>query len=97
MRHFEVSAPEETRSTMPWHCIDCKENFEGPRDRFPEGGCPNCGSKKIFDCNVDLNFAIPVIRCPSCKGFQSVQSFVACGNQCVYCGWSQDKETDHAC
>lgn len=39
--------------TMKWHCLDCKANFRGPKDRPPENGCENCGSKNVFDCNVE--------------------------------------------
>jgi DNA-directed RNA polymerase subunit RPC12/RpoP len=80
--------------TMPWHCIDCKETFEGPQDRTPENGCPKCGSRNLFDCNVDLSKAVPVVICPACRGVQSLQSFVACGNKCVYCG---SNEASRAC
>jgi DNA-directed RNA polymerase subunit RPC12/RpoP len=39
--------------TMKWHCCDCKANFQGPKDRPPANGCAQCGSKNIFDCNVE--------------------------------------------
>lgn len=40
-------------ATMKWHCLTCRRNFQGPTDRPPADGCPHCGSKEIFDCNVE--------------------------------------------
>lgn len=39
-------------SSMPWKCIDCKTKFLGPLDRAPLRGCPSCGGRNVFDCNV---------------------------------------------
>jgi DNA-directed RNA polymerase subunit RPC12/RpoP len=41
------------RPTMRWHCIDCHKNFQGPTDRSPKDGCAHCGSKNVFDCNIE--------------------------------------------
>lgn len=45
---------DKRRQTMPWKCLDCGAKFDGPLDRAPAGGCAVCGSRKIFDCNVDV-------------------------------------------
>ncbi len=37
---------------MKWYCMDCREKFDGPKDRSP-GSCPSCGSAEIFDINVE--------------------------------------------
>lgn len=39
-------------ATMKWHCIACKGNFQGPTNAAPKAGCPHCGSRQVFDCNV---------------------------------------------
>ena len=39
-------------ATMKWHCLDCRKNFDGPKDHSP-GACPHCSSAKIFDINVE--------------------------------------------
>lgn len=44
---------------MKWKCVACSAAFEGPTDHAPESGCPKCGSKHIFDCNV-TPVAMPV-------------------------------------
>lgn len=39
---------------MVWSCCDCRTKFPGPKNRMPDGGCPSCGSSRVFDCNVEL-------------------------------------------
>ena len=45
--------PEVVKREMPWKCVDCHAKFRGPRDRAPKNGCPVCGSRNVFDCNVE--------------------------------------------
>ena len=42
------------KETMKWHCVDCHADFQGPKDRTPANGCEQCGSKRIFNCNVEF-------------------------------------------
>lgn len=44
--------------SMPWKCCDCKLKWEGPADRPPRLGCPQCGSRNVLDCNIDLRDAV---------------------------------------
>lgn len=43
----------EVMDRMPWKCLDCGAKFMGPMNRTPANGCAECGSKRIFDCNVE--------------------------------------------
>lgn len=38
--------------SMQWHCLECHINFDGPSDRSPKGGCPQCASHSVIDINV---------------------------------------------
>jgi len=40
--------------SMKWHCLACHADFQGPTDRTPAGGCAHCGSRQIFDLNVEF-------------------------------------------
>ena len=49
-----IAIPEVIpKPTMKWHCCTCHKNFKGPTDRTPKDGCAYCGSRQIFDCNVE--------------------------------------------
>ena len=39
--------------TMPWKCLDCSAVFDGPTDRCPDAGCPQCGSSTVIDLSVE--------------------------------------------
>lgn len=39
-------------NTMPWHCMTCKTQFQGPKTHTPKAGCPSCGSRQVIDVNV---------------------------------------------
>lgn len=43
--------------SMKWKCLDCGEVFNGPLNRPPSNGCPQCGSRQCFDINVDMREA----------------------------------------
>jgi len=68
--------------TMPWHCIACGADFMGPKDRPPENGCAKCGSKRIFDCNVE--FLGPVIPYPVVTSHRKCEK---CGKEMRHHGY----------
>lgn len=39
--------------TMRWKCTACLAVFQGPVNRAPANGCPTCGSRQVFDVNVE--------------------------------------------
>lgn len=39
--------------SMTWHCLECHRNFTGPCNRPPAAGCAYCGSRRVFDCNLE--------------------------------------------
>jgi|GEM_PF-3832888 len=44
----------EVMDRMPWKCLDCGAKFLGPTNRPPVKGCVVCGSRQLFDCNVEF-------------------------------------------
>lgn len=38
---------------MPWKCLSCRLDFQGPVDRAPDEGCPACGSRQVIDINAE--------------------------------------------
>ena len=50
----EVLTPQVVVETMPWKCADCGNKWQDRQDGkgVAKRGCPNCGSARIFDCNV---------------------------------------------
>ena len=52
--YYKRTRPMPSPTTMPWKCLDCGAKFDGPLDRAPVNGCAVCGSRKIFDCNLDV-------------------------------------------
>lgn len=67
---------------MQWHCIECHTSFQGPTDRSPENGCPNCGSRCIFDCNVE--FVGQVVPYPVVTSHRKCEK---CGKEMRHHGW----------
>jgi len=53
--------PDRTERTMPWKCLDCHTKWAGPADRRPTNGCPACGSRRIFDINVEFVGFVKVV------------------------------------
>jgi len=70
------------KDTMQWHCLDCHLNFQGPKNGPPEDGCVKCGSKNIFDCNVEV--IGPVITYPAVTSHRKCQK---CGKEMRHHGY----------
>jgi predicted nucleic acid-binding Zn-ribbon protein len=51
-----VLIPEIVVDLMPWKCADCGHKWQDRKDGRGvfKRGCPACGSKRVFDCNVSL-------------------------------------------
>ena len=49
---MEILEPEVMVRRMLWKCLDCREGFLLPINRYPANGCPQCGSQHVLDMNA---------------------------------------------